>query len=269
MGQFIGHMGGFFILAAAVMIAGLFFWDSGLVKDKRSVAAAGKTALLAAACGMVYYFLMAYMRNIFGGQTNFFDFGKIFTFFGADKLLNLYQTPSFKESVSGLNMPLFIYLTHFIGGVVFEQYAGTAMFLNFLAAAGGSVCISQIARDVLGDKAADQIVFAVLALPFAFALFIPACFGIVFGLTACAAYALYKKRTVLYVILTIAAILTSKLGLLALLLLIPAKVPGLSDLARRLQNSRFFKNPYCCLGALLLILTIDGFVIMLTMGGAI
>ena len=269
MGQFIGHMGGFFILAAAVMIAGMFFWDSGLVKDKRSVIDVGRTALLAAACGMVYYFFMAYLRNIFGGQTNFFDFEKIFTFFGADKLLDLYQTPSFKESMTGLNMPLFIYLTHIIGGVVFEQYAGTALFLNFLAAAAGAVCVRQIAKDVLGDKAADQTVFTVLALPFAFALFTPACFGIVFGLAAGAAYALYKKKTVLYVILTIAAILTSKLGLLALLLLIPAKAPGLSDLVRRLQYSRFLKNPYCRLGALLLILTINGFIILLTMGGVI
>lgn len=269
MGQFIGHMGGFFILAAAVMIAGLFFWDSALIKDKRSVAAAGRTALLTAACGMAYYFFMAYLRNIFGGQTNFFDFGKIFTFFGLDKLLTLFQTPSFKESLAGLNMPLFIYLTHLIGGVVFEQYAGTALFLNFLAAAGGAVCVGSIARELWGENASSRAVFAVLALPFAFALFTPGCFGIVFGLAACAAYALYKKNSVLYVILTIAAILTSKLGLLALLLLIPAKMSGVSEFLRKLPGLKAVKNPYIRIGTLLLVLAINGFVIMLTMGGAI
>ena len=269
MGQYIGHMGGFFILAAAVMIVGMFFWESGIVKDKGSVAVAGKAAAGAAAMGMVYYFFMAYLRNIFGGQTNFFDFGKIFTFFGLDKLLNLYQTPSFKESVSGLNMPLFIYALHFIGCLVFKQYAGTALFLNFLAAAGGAVCIGRIALELWGENASSRAVFAVLALPFAFALFTPGCFGIVFGLAACAAYALYKKKTVLYVILTIAAILTSKLGLLTLLFLIPAKMSGVSEFVRKLPGLKAAKNPYIRIGTLLLVLAINGFVIMLTMGGAI
>ncbi len=269
MGQFIGHIGGFFILAAAVMIVGIFFWESGLVKDKRSVISAGKTAAFAAAIGLVYYFFMAYLRNIFGGQTNFFDFKKIFAFFGTDKLLGLYQTPSFKESVSGLNMPLFIYLAHFVGGAVFKQYAGTALFLNFLAAAGGAVCISRLARDFYGDKGKDTAVFVIFSLPFAFALFTPACFGIVFGLAAAAAYALYKKKTVLYAVLAAAAILTSKLGLLTLLFPLIAKIPAAADLAQRVPKFKVFKNPYFRLGILLFVLTLNGFIIMLTMGGAL
>lgn len=269
MGQFIGHLGGFFILDAAVMIVGIFLWESGLVKDKRSAAVAGKTAVYTAAIGMIYYFFMAYLRNIFGGQTNFFDFEKIFTFFGIDKVLNLYKTPSIKESFAGFNMPLFIYIVHLIGGLVFKQYAGTALFLNFAAAAAGAVCIRRAAPDYCEEKDADQAVFLILALPFAFALFTPGCFGILFGLVSGAAYALYKKKPVLYIVLTAAAVLTSKLGAFALLFPVIAKIPGLSDFTRKLKSLRLFKNPYCRLGTLLFILTINGSIILLTMGGVL
>ena len=81
MGNFIGHAGGFIILAAVIALFGAFLLESGAIKDRQRLIFNGKIAAMTAIIGIVYYFIIGYMVNILRGQTNIFDFNSIFQCF--------------------------------------------------------------------------------------------------------------------------------------------------------------------------------------------
>ena len=266
MGQFIGHFGGFFILAAAALIAGVFTVEAGLVK-KNTLVTHTETALYTICIGAIYYFIMAYMQNTLKGQTNIFDFKAIFRFCGIDKTIELYHNPTLSGAFSGLNMPLFPCIVHILGKIIFEQYEGIAVWLNFLFAAGGTCCLYSMACDFFGKKITPHMVFAVLTLPFMFLLFTPSTFGVVFGLVMAASYALYKKKVTLYAILGILSVLSGKLGIIAIIPLILSKTSDFSTFIRTLPEKEWVKNPYIKLGYFFFIIVIDGMILFLTIGG--
>ena len=269
MGLFLGHAGAFFILAAAVAVIGAFVCEAGLVK-RGTAAANGKIALYTVCVGILYYLIMGYLTNLFHGATNIFNFEGVFTFSGLDKAVSLCKNPSVGESVKGLGMPLVPYLVHLLGKIIFEQYAGIAIWLNFAAVSCGMCCVYRLAEEFFGagKVSAADLIFTVLALPYAFLMFTPGCFGIIFGLICAAAYALYKKRTVLYVIFAVAAVLCGKLGLLVLVPLALSKIKGFPMFMKKLSDRKFIVNPYIRMGIFFLVLTFSGIVMTLTIGGA-
>ena len=266
MGQFIGHVGGFFILAAVVLIVGVFTLEAGLVK-KNTLVMHGKTALYTTFTGIIFYLIMVYMKNTTAGQTNAFDFRAIFGFCQIDKMIELYGDPTVSGTLAGLGMPLFPFLVHILGKIIFEQYAGIAVWLNFLFTAGGMCCLYCMACDFFERRVTPHMVFAVLTLPFMFLLFTPAAFGVVFGLASGAAYALYKGKTPLYVILGILAVLSGKLGLVVIIPLILSKIEAFPGLARSVSENRWTANPYVRLGYFFFITVVDGVIMFLTIGG--
>lgn len=218
MGLFIGHIGAFCLLAAAVLLVGKFLYEAGIVKQRESVTYSVKICGYTVILGMAYYFLMAYMKNTMSGQINFFDSEKLFLFGGIDKVMEQIVDPSVSGSIKGWMMPLYTYLVHITGKVVFEQYLGTALFINFAGMATGMTCLAKLFCDD-NDKEAE-LIFGMLAFPFAGLLFTPAGFGAAFGLAAIAAYMFYKKHMRSYGVFLILAVLTNKLGLIAVLPLI-------------------------------------------------
>lgn len=266
MGQFIGHAGGFLILAAVVVIFGVFTLEAGLVK-KDTLAVHGKIALYTTCIGIVYYFIMSYMKNTMVGQTNIFDFGAIFGFAGIDKTMELYGDPTVSGGLSGLNMPLFPFLVHILGKIIFEQYAGIAVWLNFLFTTGGFCCLYAMACDFFERRVTPHMVFAILSLPFMFLLFTPAAIGVAFGLASGAAYALYKGKTPLYLVLGILAALCSKIGLIAIIPIFLSSISGFPKLVRSLPEKKWVSNPYIKLGYFFFITVMDGVIMFLTIGG--
>lgn len=270
MGLFFGHAGAFFILAAAVAVIGVFVCEAGFVK-RETMAVNGKIALYASCAGVLYYFIIGYLTNLFHGQTDIFNFESVFTFSGLDKMIELYKSPSIGVSIEGLGMPFVPYLVHLLGKLIFEQYAGIAIWLNFAAVSCGMCCVYRLAEEFFGaDKvSAADLIFAVLILPYSFLMFTPGSFGIIFGSISAAAYALYKKRTVLYVILAVIAVFCGKLGLLVLVPFALSKIKGFPAIMRKLPDRKFIANPYIRTGIFFVILTLSGIVMTLTIGGAI
>ena len=269
MGLFFGHIGAFFILAAAAAVIGVFVCEAGLVQRK-TMAVNGKIALYTVCIGILYYFIIGYLTNLFHGATNIFNFEGVFTFSELDKAVGLYKSPSIGESIRGLNMPLVPYLVHLLGKIIFEQYAGIAIWLNFAAVSGGMCCVYRLTEEFFGEgkTSAADLIFTVLALPYAFLMFTPGSFGIIFGLICAAAYSLYKKRTVLYVIFVVAAVLCGKLGLLVLVPLALSKIKGFPMFMKKLPDRKFIANPYIRMIIFFLVLTFSGIVMTLTIGGA-
>ena len=267
MGQFIGHAGGFLLLSAVVLLVGIFTAEVGIVKDRDKLRKNGFTALYVCCIGILYYFIMAYVKNTASGQTNMFDFDSVFTFCGLDKDLELYGDPSLKSACLGLGMPIFPFLVHILGKIIFEQYGGIAVWLNFLSVAVGICCLYRMMCEYFEREISPHTVMVILSLPFAFMLFTPGSYGWVFGLLSASAYALYKGNTPLWLILGIIAALSNKLGILFVLPLILSKTSGFSAFVKKVGENKLISNAYVRLGYLFLMFSIDGAILFLTIGG--
>ncbi|MGM9936292.1 MAG: hypothetical protein ACI38A_03005 [Candidatus Ornithomonoglobus sp.] len=267
MGDFIGHIGGFLMLAAVIMLAGIFTAEAGIVKDKSVLKENGKIAVFVTVIGMLYYFFMAYLKNVISGQINIFDFGSIFTFAGIDKLIGLYENFNIKDSMAGMSMPLFPALVHLIGKVIFEQYCGTAVWLNFLSVAAGMCCLYRMSCDFFGKRTAQQTVFYILLIPYAFLLFSPGSWGAAIGLVFASAYALYRKNNILYIILGLLAVCMNKLGLLFIVPLVLSIMDFGKTLKKAAENNMFAKKPYLSRILLYLLFMLDAFLMFMMIGG--
>lgn len=265
MGLFIGHMGGFFILAAAVMLIGVFLCESGSVKNKGAAISYGKSCVYAAVIGMVYYFLTAFFKNVISGSTNLFDFEAVFGFLGMDKVMEQIESPSISGSLKGLMMPLYPSFTHLAGKLVKEQYLGSAVFLNFVGASAGLGCLAKMAEEKYAIRL-SQLLFYVLLIPFAFVLFAPGGYGVVFGLILLAAYALYAKKSGVYIVLLIISILMNKLGVLALVPLLFTK-QGFASSFKSFADKPIFKNSYFMNGVVYILMLADFLLMYLVIGG--
>ena len=265
MGLFIGHMGGFFILAAAVMLIGVFLCESGAVKDKGAAASYGKSCVYVAVIGMVYYFLTAFFKNVISGSINFFDFEAVFGFLGMDKVMEQIKSPSISGSLKGLMMPLYPSFVHLAGKLVKEQYLGCAVFLNFVCISAGLGCLANMAEEKYGIRP-SQLLFYVLLIPFAFVLFAPGGYGVVFGLVLLAAYALYAKKSGIYVALLIISILMNKLGVLALVPLLFTK-PEFASSFKSFVDNPIFKNSYFVNSIVYILMLADFLLMYLVIGG--
>ncbi len=267
MGQFIGHTGGFFILAAVVLLAGIFTAEAGVVRNRAALKKNGKTALYVCCIGIVYYLIMAYFKNTTAGQTSIFDFGAVFDFLGLDDMISTYGEPFIKDTLSGLGMPLFPFLVHILGKIIFEQYGGIAVWLNFLSAAAGMCCLYNMACEFFKKDVTPHMAIAVLSLPFAFMLFTPGSYGWTFGLVSASAYALYKGNTPLWLILGIIAALSNKLGILFIVPFVLSKINTFPAFVKRVSENKLTSNPYIRLGYLFFITSVDGAILFLAIGG--
>lgn len=266
MGNFIGHAGGFLILAAVVVLVGVFGLEAGIVKDKDKLISNGKAALVTAVMGLIYYFVIAYLKNIETGQTNIFEFNSIFSFCGIDKLLNLCENPGSGETAGGMFIPVFPFIVNKLGLIIFEQYGGVAVWLNFLAVCIGVCCLYRMVCDLNKKTVSIQWVFGLLILPYVFLLFTPGYFGITFGLVTASAYAFYKRKFILFAVLGAAAVCMSKFGLFfaAVPILSIADIPKLVE---KLRDSKLLNNTYIKYGILYVLFIIDAVILFITVWG--
>lgn len=253
MGIFIGHIGGFLILCAALMLFFIFLYEIGIIKSRNAILHNAKTATFTIIIGAAYYFLIAYFANISSGETNVFDFEKIFDFEPVKSTVSQCLDFNLQTSFSGLSMPLYPALVHLIGKAVFGQYLGTAVFINFISAAAGMCCLANTANVFYKSQKADIRIFAILLLPFAFLLFTPGYFGITFGFVtaSCCAYC-HNKKT-LYLILGIFAVGMSKLGIFFLLPPLLSLLKSGSFLKRLSDIKMNIYLKYCAIFVLMLI----------------
>lgn len=210
MGELIGHIGGFAMMAAVFVLFVAFLAESGLVKDRERLSINVKAVFFTAAAGFVIYFITVWLKNVMSGQINAFDFGKIFTFAGIDTAVGAYTG---QQTAVGVFVPFFPKLINIFGNIVFEQYGAIALLLNFTAVCGGMCCIHRILCDIFGKKLMLEPLLFLLALPYSFVLFTPGVWGAGVGLAMIAAYAWYKKNYILYGIIAVLAVLVSKAGL--------------------------------------------------------
>lgn len=259
MGEFIGNTGAFLLLFAAVLIFTVFLKDTGIIKDKNIFKSDIKILTYTTVIGMVYYFVIAYMKNTMAGQTNMFDYKTIFGFLGMDNVMNTFENPTIKGGFYGTLMPLYPYLINLIGGLVFDKYEGTAVFLNFMGTAVGMCALFNAFKKTSVDK-----LFYILILPFAFLLFTPMGVGMAFGITALCTAAFYNGKRHLWLILGIIAVLINKFGILFLAPLFVTE-DNVSKALGNIQNS--FKNPYVKNSILYVEIIICTIVIFLAVGG--
>lgn len=257
MGNFIGHFGAFLLLGAAAMLVFVFCSEAGIIKNKALFSENIKTAVFTVVIGMIYYFIIAYIYNNLHGKTNIFDFEKLFSFSNIDKTMQQCISPDFADCISGAS--LFPYIVHIIGKSVFSQYIGTALFLNFLGTAIGMCFLRCTVCELFKTDMKPHSIL--LALPYTFYLFTPGGFGVAFCFICIAAYtAICKKNYILYLIFTLIAILTSKIGFFAI-------IPG----AIAVTNTSFpkllkpFGNAYIRKALLYVILLANTLVMLLTL----
>lgn len=263
MGNFIGHAGGFLILAAVVTLICAFLSESGIVKDRDKLIRTGKIAAMTAVIGIVYYLMIGYVVNVTKGQTNIFDFAKVFDFKNIPSMLTAYEGTG--GEVKGAVVPVFSGLVHALGGLVFKQYAATAVWLNFAAVCGGACCLYAMARDFFEKELSPTPLLYIFALPYAFLLFTPGSWGAALGLAAMAVYAFYRKNYILYAILLVLAACMNLWGLAALIA--PAvKYSGCYAYIKKLAGSAE-ENPYICNGLLYVMFVISSVIMLRVIGG--
>lgn len=240
MGEFIGHIGGLVMMAAIFALFAAFLAEAGFIKDRESLGVNVKIIAFTAAAGFVIYFIIAWLKNVVSGQTNVFDFGRIFSFAGIDSVIGAYTG---QQEAAGVFVPFFPKLVNILGNIVFEQYGGIALLLNFAAVCGGVCCIHRMLCDTFEKKLMLEPITYLFALPYSFVLFAPGVWGAAIGLTAIAAYAWYKRNYIMYAILALLAILISKAGL-AVIIAPLLGVMNIKSVVMPAAKSSFVQNPY-------------------------
>ncbi len=265
MGNFIGHAGGFIILAAVIALFCAFLLESGVVKDRQRLIFNGKIAAMTAIIGIVYYFIIGYMVNILRGQTNIFDFNSIFSFKEIPSMLSAYEDMSAGGGTKGVFLPVFAGIVHGLGGLIFKQYGAIAVWLNFAAVCGGACCLHTMACDFFKKELSPVMLLYIFALPYAFLLFTPGCWGAAIGLAAIASYAFYKRKYILYGILAVLAVCINIYGMFVLIA--PAvKFSGCSVYIKDFPKSAI-ANPYIRNGLLYAVFILSSVIMLRVIGG--
>lgn len=259
MGEFIANTGAFFLLLGAVLIFLIFLFDTGIIKDKNVFKLNARILIYTVVIGMVYYFVIAYMKNTMAGKTNIFDFKAIFSFMGMDNMIRSFENPSIKGGFYGVQMPLYPYLVNFIGGIVFNKFCGTAVFLNFMGTALGMSALFNAFKGTNAYK-----LFYVLILPFAFLLFTPMGLGLSFGLAGLGALAFYNNKKSIWIILGILSVLINKFGIL---FLIPLFVDTDTVLSFMKAFKKPLENPYIKNSVLYIEIMLCAIIMFLVIGG--
>lgn len=266
MGNFIGHFGGFLILAAVIALFGAFLSESGIVKDRDRLISNGKIAAMTAVIGIVYYLITGYIVNVLKGQINIFDFSSVFSFKGIPAMLSAYEDMSLSGDIKGVFFPVFAGIVHGLGGIIFKQYGAVAVWLNFAAAAAGACCLHSMACDFFKKDLSPTMLLYIFALPYTFLLFTPGPWGMALGLAAIAAYAFYEKKYILYGILAVLAICMSRYGLLVII--VPAVgFSGCAGYIRKLAESGIARNPYVHSGLLYAMFILNSVIMFNIIGG--
>ena len=232
MGEFIGGAGAAFIMAAAVALVVKLMLDAGLIKDRESVIQNGKISLGCIIVGVVYISAAALMYNELHGQTNFFAFDKTLAFLGTDSIIGQFEKPQLGELLKGMGMPLYPYIVHISGMLVFGKYLLSAEFISFVCACV-SACLlhAMLGRDSEID---DRLMLLAASLPYAFVLFTPSYISLMVMFILMAAYALSGGNKKMWLIASVLAVLSGKAGIIAFIIL-PFKdsIPGLIGKAQR------------------------------------
>lgn len=218
MGKFIGGLGAAFIMAAAAAVIVKLLLDVGIIKDKRNALLCGKISLYTIAVGTAYVSVLVLMYNAVKGSMNFFAFDKIFDFTGIGNVLELCENPEISSMFSGIMMPLYPCLVHAAGRIVFNQYVLTAQFISFASACVSACMMYSMLAGRTGRENAEDIMFIVSSLPYAFMLFAPTYLSLAVMFIICGAYALSRGSNKGFVISAALACFTCKIGILAFLL---------------------------------------------------
>ena len=230
MGDFIGGAGAAFIMAAAIALVVKLMLDVGLIKNRESVIESGKISLCCIIVGVVYISAAALMYNELHGQTNFFAFDKTLAFFDTTKVIGQFERPQPGELLKGLGMPLYPYLVHISGKLVFGQYLLSAEFISFVCACVSACLLYAIpGRDA---ENADRFMLLAASLPYAFMLFTPSYISLTVMFILMAAYALSRGNKKLWLAASVLALLSGKAGIIAFMLF-PLNIPRLIGTAQR------------------------------------
>lgn len=213
MGEFIGGTGAAFIMAAAVAVIVKFLMEINVIKDRESAVKSAKISLITIIAGIVYVTATVIMYNEFKGQTNYFNFEKIFDFMGIGDTLSLCKNPELVGLFTGMRMPLYPIAVHAIGKLIFEKYTLTAQFISFV-----SSCITSCMLYALIERKSEKITDFMLlfaSVPYVFMLFTPTYISLDIALAVSAVYALAKGKRTRYFILALLAVLAGKIGIIA------------------------------------------------------
>ena len=266
MGSFVGHFGGFIILAAVVALFGVFLLELGIIKDRKKLILNSKAAIMTAIIGIVYYFITGYIINVLKGQVNIFNFGPAFNFWDLQDKLSAYENISQSGDIKGVFIPAFAWTVHILGKVIFGQYASIAIWLNLASVCAGACCLYRMACDFFKKDVPLSMLLYIFALPYTFLLFTPGGWGMALGFAAIASYAFYKKHYILYGLLAAIAVCMGKYGLFAL----AAPAVGLSGFSvciRKLADNRIVRNPYVRNGFLYVMFVLNSVIMFNILGG--
>lgn len=218
MAKFIGGFGAVFILAAAIAVIIKFLTEINVIKDKKTVFEYGRVCLMTAAAGAAYIFIITLMYNCLKERANFFEFNRIFDYFGTSDVLRVCADFNVKDASAGLMMPLYPLIVYLAGTAIFNQYVPAAEYISFASACASSCLLYGMLKPRLGREKSADIILLVSALPCAFMLFAPSYISFTLMLILLGAHALAKRNVTLYTAAAAAACLSSKLGLAAFII---------------------------------------------------
>lgn len=242
MGKFIGGIGAAFILAAAAAVIVKFLIEANIIKDKCAVIKYSKISLAVVAAGGAYVFISAFIFNSMIDRMNFFEFDKLFDFFGVKEMTNLCRDFDLKYAMVGMRMPLYPCFVNIIGTVVFNQYLLTAEFISFVSVCVSACLLYRMTAKRFTKEKSEDILLAFLSLPYAFMLFAPTYISLLLMFILCGAYALSRNNKCVFAVSAFLACMTSKLGIITFLLYPLYKFNIIGVIAGFFDKNKFFNN---------------------------